>query len=172
MGTSHLYPWRDTGRIQSDTFTTYVFGQAIEVTLAYVNDILGLEHGGIRMPRNWDMAEALQRVFRAPICPGESQAEHMRQVKQADFLLISRVLHHMITWTISPRSNLNHVSHEDVFLIDAILQHQRVDVGYLVFRNLRRSIGRKDSHLYSGRLITGIFDFNDFDLNEHRHVRA
>ena len=45
VGTSHLYPWRDTGRIQSDTFTTYVFGQAIEVTPAYVNDILGLERG-------------------------------------------------------------------------------------------------------------------------------
>ena len=77
----------------------------------------------------------------------------------------------MITWTISPRSNLNYVSHEDMFLIDAILQHQRVDVGYLVFRNLRHSIFRKDSHLYSGRLITRILNFNDFDLNEHRCIK-
>ena len=117
------------------------------------------------------MAEAFQRVFGAPICPGESQAEHMRYVKQTDFPLISQVLHHMITWTISPRSNMNHV-HEDVFLIDVILQHQCVDIGYLVFRILHRSIGRKDSHLYSSRLITRIFNFNDFDLNEHCYIRA
>ena len=96
----------------------------------------------------------------------------MRHAKQTDFPLISRVLHHIITWMISPRSNLNHVSHEDVFLIDAILQHQRIDVGYLVFRRLRRSIVRKDSHLYSGRLITKIFNSNDFDLNEHRYIRT
>ena len=118
------------------------------------------------------MAEVFQRVFGAPICPGESQVEYMRHAKQTDFPLISRVLHHMITWTISPRSNLNHVSHEDVFLIDAILQYQRVDVGYLVFHSLRRSIGRKDSHLYSDRLITRILNFDDFDLNEHRCIRA
>ena len=153
-------------------FTTYVFGWAIKITPAYVNEILGLEQGSVRMPRNWDTAEAFLCVFGAPICPGESQAEHMRHVKQTNFPMISWVLHHMITWTISPRSNLNHVSHEDVFLIDAILQHQRVDVGYLVFHSLRCSIGRKDSHLYSGRLITRIFNFNDFDLNEHRCIRA
>ena len=29
--------------IQSDTFTTYVFGQAIEVTPTYMNNILGLD---------------------------------------------------------------------------------------------------------------------------------
>ena len=121
VGTSYLYPWRDTKCIQSNTFTTYVFGRPIEVTLAYVNDILGLEHGGIKMLKNWDMAEAFQCIFGAPICPGESQAEHMRHIKRANFPLISRVLYHMITWTISLRSNLNYVSYEDVYLIDAIL---------------------------------------------------
>ena len=53
-----------------------------------------------------------------------------------------------------------------------MLQHQLVDVGYLVFHNFRRSLSRRDSHLYSGRLIKRIFYANNFDLTGHHRVKA
>ena len=118
------------------------------------------------------MSDAFVHVFGNPICQGKSQSDHMRHLRQSDFPMISRVFHHMITSTISPWANLNYVLQDDVILINAMLQHQPVDVGYLVFRNFHRSLSRRDSHLYSGRLITRIFYTNDFDLTGHRRIKA
>ena len=89
VGTSDPYPWRDTGRKLSNSFTTYMFGQALEIMPDYLNQVLGLGHGGVRIPTRWDMSDAFVRVFRNPICQGESQSDHMRHLRQLDFPMIS-----------------------------------------------------------------------------------
>lgn len=78
--------------------------------------------------------------------------------------MITQMFHRMITNNICLQANCNHVSQEEVFLINALLQQTPIDIWHLAVHNFFRSLHRKDTHLFNGHLITLIFNSKKFQL--------
>ncbi|KAH9799739.1 hypothetical protein KPL71_000448 [Citrus sinensis] len=167
-----FYSNMDCSAEKENRVITTVGGVLIEFDDSDLNNILGssddgLEIFSLRKPPDIDdyaYIDAVKNICRRVDLSDEDCTIHFRNLC---LCLQSRILLRFIQSIVLPRSgHLDEVSHMDVALIDCILRHRLVDLGYTIVRNMLSIPKLITRSLPYGHFITRILKFFDVPIKE------
>ncbi|KAH9697387.1 hypothetical protein KPL71_023585 [Citrus sinensis] len=167
-----FYSNMDCSAEKENRVITTVGGVLIEFDDSDLNTILGSSVDGLeifspRKPPDIDdyvYIDAVKNICRRVDLSNEDCTIHFRNLC---LCLQSRILLRFIQSIVLPRSgHLDEVSHMDVALIDCILRHRPVDLGYTIVRNMLSIPKLITRSLPYGHFITRILKFFDVPIKE------
>ncbi|KAH9768815.1 Integrase catalytic domain-containing protein [Citrus sinensis] len=167
-----FYSNMDCSAEKENRVITTVGGVLIEFDDSDLNTILGSSDDGLevfspRKPPDIDdyvYIDAVKNICRRVDLSDEDCTIHFRNLC---LCLQSRILLRFIQSIVLPRSgHLDEVSHMDVALIDCILRHRPVDLGYTIVRNMLSIPKLITRSLPYGHFITRILKFFDVPIKE------
>ncbi|KAH9743236.1 hypothetical protein KPL70_003240 [Citrus sinensis] len=151
---------------------TTIGGVLIEFDDLELNFILrssddGLEMFSPRKPPDIDDYVYIDAVNNICHCVDLSDEDCTIHFRNKCLCLQTRILLHFIQSIVRPRSgHLDEVSHMDVALIDCILRHHPVDLGYTIVRNMLSIPKLITRSIPYGHFITRILKFFDVPIKE------
>ncbi|KAH9697684.1 hypothetical protein KPL71_023711 [Citrus sinensis] len=167
-----FYSNMDCSAEKENRVITTVGGVLIEFDDSELNSILGSSDDGLeifspRKPSDIDdyvYIDAVKNICRRVDLPDEDCIIHFRT---QCLCLQTRILLRFIQSIVLLRSgHLDEVSHMDVALIDCILRHRPVDLGYTIVRNMLSIPKLITRSLPYGHFITRILKFFDVPIKE------
>ncbi|KAH9658634.1 hypothetical protein KPL70_023569 [Citrus sinensis] len=167
-----FYSNMDCSAEKENRVITTVGGVLIEFDDSELNSILGSSDDGLEMfsPRkppdidDYIYIDAFKNICRRVDLSDEDCTIHFRN---KCLYLQTRILLRFIQSIVLPRSgHLDEVSHMDVALIDCILRHRPVDLGYTIVRNMLSIPKLITRSLPYGHFITRILKFFGVPIKE------
>ncbi|KAK9185082.1 hypothetical protein WN943_025435 [Citrus x changshan-huyou] len=167
-----FYSNMDCSAEKENRVITTIGGVLIEFDDSDLNTILGSSVDGLeifspRKPPDIDdyvYIDAVKNICCRVDLSNEDCTIHFRNLC---LCLQSRILLRFIQSIVLPRlGHLNEVSHMDVALIDCILRHRPVDLGYTIVRNMLSIPKLITRSLPYGHFITRILKFFDVPIKE------
>ena len=83
-----------------------------------------------------------------------------------------RVLHNILKHVITPRKGHDEVTHLDVRLLDCIIRHQQVNLGYVIMRHTLSTTKVSSILLFYGSIITKILQHSRVPLGESFYEKS
>ncbi|KAH9705964.1 hypothetical protein KPL70_012065 [Citrus sinensis] len=167
-----FYSNMDCSAEKENRVITTVGGVLIEFDDSDLNNILGSSNDGLEIfsPRkppdidDYAYIDAVKNICRRVDLSDEDCTIHFRNLC---LCLQTRILLRFIQSIVLPRSgHFDEVSHMDVALIDCILRHRPVDLGYTIVRNMLSIPKLITRSLPYGHFITRILKFFDVPIKE------
>jgi hypothetical protein len=146
--------------------TSYVKGKFISLTLSTLASILEVPRTTIQRytTNSWMQFEGYNPLESIRQMCGNPSIEEAYRPKISKLTLESRIIHHIITHNILPRSgSYEYISYLDLFIIWCILNKVKLDLAFYIGWHMDTCVKKKNGALPYGLHITTIL--NHFRVN-------
>jgi hypothetical protein len=154
--------------------TSYVKGKFISLSLSTLASILGVPRTTIQryITNSWMQFEGYNPLESIRQMCGNPSIEQPYRPKISELTLESRLIHHIITHNILPRSgSYEYTSYLDLFIMWCILNKVKLDFAFYIGWHMDACVKKKNGILPYGLHITTILNHFGVDVSGEKETR-
>jgi hypothetical protein len=151
-----------------------VKGKTISLTLNNLANILGVPRTNLQCytTNDWVQFQGYDLLASIRQMCGNPNIQHVQKPKNTELTIESRLIHHIITHNILPRSrSYEYISYLDLFLIWCILNKVKLDLAFYIAWHMDTCVKKKNAALPYGLHITSILEKFEINLSGERETR-
>jgi hypothetical protein len=154
--------------------SSYVKGKSISLPHSTLASILGVPRTGAQRytTNSWVQFEGYDPLESIRQMCGNPNIQELSRPKIADLTLESRLIHHIISHNILPRSgSYEYTSYLDLFIMWAILNKVKLDLAFYIAWHMETCVNKKNGALPYGLHITTILNHFGVDFSGEKETR-
>uniref|UniRef100_A0A2N9H1R8 Putative plant transposon protein domain-containing protein n=1 Tax=Fagus sylvatica TaxID=28930 RepID=A0A2N9H1R8_FAGSY len=154
--------------------TSYVKGKSISLPLSTLASILGVPRTTIQRytTNSWMQFEGYNPLESIRQMCGNPSIEKPYRLKISELTLESRLIHHIISHNILPRSgSYEYTSYLDLFILWCILNKVKLDLAFYIGWHMDTCVKKKNGALPYGLHITTILNHFGVDVSGEKETR-